>query len=43
MKTTKHSYTLLMLLVGLGLAPATEAGLFARPYGMVYDCDQNLT
>lgn len=34
---------LLLLLVGLGLAPSAQAGLFARSYGMVYDSDQNIT
>ncbi|MFM8331738.1 MAG: DUF1566 domain-containing protein, partial [Candidatus Methylumidiphilus sp.] len=28
---------------GLSLAPAAQAGLLARAYGMVYDSDQNIT
>ena len=36
-------FLLLLLLAGLGVAPSAQAGLSARPYGMVYDSDLNLT
>ena len=43
MKNLHCSLPHLLLLAGLVFAPSSQAGLSARPYGMVYDSDLNLT